>query len=69
MEKFNELKIARISRGMSQFDLSVASGVNQGNISRYERGLHSPTLKTIKKLADAMNMELCIEFKEVHDVS
>lgn len=60
----NELKEIRESRGLSQFQLSILSGVNQSNISRIERGVESPTLATLERLARAMDMKLVIEFKE-----
>ena len=57
------LKNARKLRGMSQFDLSVISGIDQSKISRIETG-HGVTVKTLKRLADALDMRLVIEFKE-----
>lgn len=60
----NELKEARKSRGLSQFQLSMLSGVNRSNISGIERGVESPTLNTLEKLARAMDMKLVIEFRE-----
>lgn len=60
----NELKEIRESRGLSQFQLSMLSGVNQSNISRIERGVESPTLNTLEKLARSMGLKLVIEFRE-----
>ena len=60
----NELKEARKSRGLTQFQLSMLSGVNHSNISRIEGGVESPTLATLERLARAMDMKLVIEFKE-----
>ena len=68
-EGFTELKKAREIHGVSQTMLSALSGVDQANISNYEKGVHSPTLRIMRRLADAMGMELYIEFKEKKDDS
>lgn len=47
---------------LTQKDLSELSGINQADISKIERGIANPTLKIIKKLADAMGMELELKF-------
>lgn len=53
---------ARNSCEMLQRDLAKASGIHQGDISDIECGKANPTLKTLNRLADAMNMRLKIEF-------
>lgn len=53
---------ARNSRDMLQRDLAKASGIHQGDISDIECGKANPTVRTLKRLADAMGMELKIEF-------
>ena len=55
---------ARNSCDMLQCDLSKASGIHQGDISNIECGKANPTVRTLKRLADAMGMELRIEFVE-----
>lgn len=57
-----QLHKARIANNLTQKDLSKLSGIDQANISKIESGDYSPSLKTMKKLADAMNMDLRIEF-------
>lgn len=57
-----QLHKARILNNLTQKDLSRLSGIDQANISKIESGDYSPSLKTMKKLADAMNMDLKIEF-------
>lgn len=56
------LTYARASLNMYQSDLAKKSGIAQGDISDIERGKANPTFKTLKRLADAMNMRLKIEF-------
>ena len=51
------LREARERRGWTQEQLQAASGVDQGVISRLERGESvNPTLETIKKLESALKL-------------
>ncbi|MDR1640921.1 MAG: helix-turn-helix transcriptional regulator [Clostridiales bacterium] len=52
----------RMDSGITQIELSEVSGVSQGDISKIERGLLSPTIKTLKKLAKAFNKRIILEF-------
>lgn len=53
---------ARNTCNMFQRDLAKLSGIKQSDISDIERGKANPTIKTLKRLADSMNMQLKIEF-------
>lgn len=44
----------RKAKGMTQGDLAKASGVTLANISRMERGMYSPGLDVLTKIADAL---------------
>ena len=44
--------------GLSQDKLSALSGVHRVTIARLELGTQSPTLETLKKLADALNVPI-----------
>lgn len=48
--------------GMSQQELSHTTGITQADISRIENGKGNPSIKTLKKLAAALNKTLKIEF-------
>lgn len=50
------LKKIRISKKLSQSQLSKMSGISQAYISEIENCLKSPTLETIKKLANALQV-------------
>ena len=52
---------ARMKRNVTQKQLSKLSGIDQSNISKIETGEYSPSLKTMKKIADALNTDLKIE--------
>jgi predicted transcriptional regulator len=53
---------ARKETGLSQKELSKRSGIHQGDISKLENGNANPSLKTLRKLADALGKDLRIEF-------
>ena len=53
---------ARIKSGLTQTELSEKSGITQADISRLENGTRNPSLALLKRLADAMDSTLKIEF-------
>lgn len=53
---------ARKISGITQKELSERSGIAQGDISKIETGNANPSLNTLKRLAEGMNMKLKIEF-------
>jgi transcriptional regulator with XRE-family HTH domain len=53
---------ARKQAGVSQSELSKRTGIAQGDISKLESGNGNPSLKTLQRLATAMDMRLKIEF-------
>lgn len=54
----NDLKRTRVLRGVSQAELSKKSGVAQNAISEIERGIRAPRAKTLRSLAEALNVEV-----------
>ena len=53
---------ARKESGLTQKQLSERTGIAQADISKLERGSANPSISTLKRLADAMDMTLKIEF-------
>lgn len=53
-----ELKKMRVSKKITQQELSDKTGIHQQQISRYERSISVPTLEVAKKIADALNVSL-----------
>ena len=53
---------ARRIAGMTQKQLSERTGITHSDISKLENGNSNPSIKTLKKLANGMNMDLKIEF-------
>lgn len=56
------LILARLSQELSQKDLSIRSGIDQGNLSKIENGEGNPTIKVLSRIAKALDMELIIQF-------
>ena len=53
---------ARLSQNLTQKELAERTGIDQGDISKLERGTRNPSLKLLKRLADGMGMDLKVEF-------
>ena len=53
---------ARISRNLTQKQLSERTGINQADISKLENGTRNPSINLLKRLAEGMDMVLKIEF-------
>jgi len=52
------LKRLRKERKLTLVDLEVATGINNGEISKIERGLKNLELITINKLAEALKVDM-----------
>ena len=65
-ENTNRIRIGRriaqlrAEKNMTQGDLAKASGVTLANVSRMERGMYSPGLDVLSKIADALGAKLDI---------
>ena len=57
-----KLKTLRKRAGLTQEQLAQVTGIDQANISRLENGTANPSLRTLKRLAEGMGMELKLEF-------
>lgn len=52
----------REANDLTQKQLAEATGITQADISRLENGTANPSLRTLKRLASGMGMQLKIEF-------
>lgn len=52
----------RETNDLTQKQLADATGITQADISRLENGTGNPSLRTLKRLAAGMGMQLKIEF-------
>ena len=50
----------RLEQGLTQAALARKLGTKQSAISRLERGSHNPSLTFLRRLAKALDTELCI---------
>jgi ribosome-binding protein aMBF1 (putative translation factor) len=48
----------RERRGLTQEELAERTGIDQGDISRIERGSANPTERTLNRIADALGADL-----------
>ncbi len=55
-----QLQAARKAKSLSQPALSAVTGVQQSEISRIESGAGNPTVATITKLANALDLKLAL---------
>lgn len=60
---------ARKSMNMTQKELAERTGIDQSDISKIETGNANPSLSTLKRLAEGMDMILRLEFIPKHTAS
>lgn len=54
----------RKTKGLSQRELAKRSHTSYTHISRLETGVNNPSVETLERVAEAMGMQLRIEFTE-----
>ena len=59
----NALSAARAKKGLSQKALAEATGIDQSDISKIERGVANPSVCTLSRLAEALDKKLIVSFK------
>lgn len=52
----------RDGQDITQKQLAEATGITQADISRLENGTGNPSLRTLKRLAEGLGMNLRVEF-------
>ena len=52
------IKELRTAKGLSQFKLSILIGISENQLSRIERGESNPTIKTLNKIAKALEIDI-----------
>lgn len=63
------LALAREATGMTQKELAEKTGIYQADISKIERGLANPSVSTLNRLAEGLNMNLVIGFEAKTDMA
>lgn len=64
----SQLKVLREQHGMSQSALAEAIGTQQPGIARLEDCNHTPSLRTLLKLAEAFRLRLHVSFEPYDDL-
>lgn len=58
IELGQNIKAVRLSKKMTQLDLSIDSGVPLSQIGAIESGKLNTTVKTLKKISDSLNIQV-----------
>jgi len=56
----NAVLSARARAGMSQTELAAATGIDQSDISKIERGVANPSIATLNRIAAALGAKLSV---------
>ncbi|OFW65146.1 MAG: hypothetical protein A2135_03270 [Actinobacteria bacterium RBG_16_67_15] len=59
----SRVRLERERRGMTQAELAERMGTTQPAVARLEAGGVNPGLDTLRRVADALGLELVIEFR------
>ena len=54
----NAVSAARAKKGMSLIELAEVTGIDQSDISKIERGVANPSIKTLHRIAEALDAQL-----------
>ena len=60
----DRLRSLRIEKKISQLDLSMKAGISQSFLAQVETYKKAPTIITIVKLCDALNIRISMIFEE-----
>lgn len=61
------LRSIRKDKGISSYQLEFLSGITQATISRIENNKHSPSIDTLLKLCNALEISVIDLLFEIHD--
>lgn len=56
----NAVAAARAGKGLSQKELAAATGIDQSDISKIERGIANPSIGTLSRIAEALDAKLIV---------
>jgi transcriptional regulator with XRE-family HTH domain len=66
-ESVNDLGVlvreSRMAAGITQTELAQRTGMSQPAIARLEAGGTEPTIATLRRIANALDIELVVEFQ------
>ncbi len=58
MEFGTNLQRIRKEKGLSQKDLTIRTGIDSSQLSRYENGISCPSLEAAARIAEALEVKL-----------
>lgn len=64
----DELRVERHRQRRTQRSVADAIGVSQAEVSRWEAGLKSPTLASLRRWADALDLDLAPVRRVARDI-
>ena len=56
-----KIKEKRIQKNLTQEELANSIGVDQGDLSKIEKGIGNPSLKTLQRICDGLNAKLLLK--------
>ena len=65
MDFYDIIKGRRVLLNITQQDLSDISGVSLRTIKAIEKGNGNPSIDTLRKIADALGLELIMKVREI----
>ncbi|MFF2909182.1 helix-turn-helix domain-containing protein [Paenibacillus sp. NPDC057934] len=63
----SQIKVLRQERGISQEKLALIAGVNTSYVGQIERGIRSPTIDMLDKIAQALEVDIVELFRSETD--
>ncbi|MEV4802856.1 helix-turn-helix transcriptional regulator [Nonomuraea sp. NPDC049421] len=61
------VRLRREQLGLTQAELAERTGLKQPAVARFEAGGTMPTIPSLKRLADALEMRLSIQFQPLRE--
>lgn len=69
MNLCDKLKDLRQSKGITVYRLSQETGISQNHIRELESGKRNPSVETLRRLCDALGVNLSEMFNDSSDIS
>nr|WP_271218885.1 helix-turn-helix transcriptional regulator [Streptosporangium carneum] len=63
------VRLRREQLGLTQSELAERTGLRQPAVARFEAGGTMPTIPTLERLAEALEMRLSVQFQPLQEAS
>lgn len=64
-ELLEALIMARTEQGITQTELAKRTGISKSNISRFEKGTHSPSIDFVQRIAKGLNKTISFTMQDI----